>query len=176
MTKRRHPSALSNATDRIIGWATDHPKTIVLIASAITIVAIAFMPLLTVDVDFANYLNRKDPAVIVSDEARERFGSQIRIIVAIEDSQGVFRPETLALVEQLESALEDLPEVEEMVGPLSSKVIRGSETIIQIRSAAPNGEAPQTPEDIETYRDLVLSDTALRDYVVSSTEKALPEA
>jgi len=173
MTKRRHPSALSNATDRIIGWATDHPKTIVLIASAITIVAIAFMPLLTVDVDFANYLNRKDPAVIVSDEARERFGSQIRIIVAIEDSQGVFRPETLALVEQLESALEDLPEVEEMVGPLSSKVIRGSETIIQIRSAAPNGEAPQTPEDIETYRDLVLSDTALRDYVVSSTEKAL---
>ncbi|MCK5245584.1 MMPL family transporter, partial [Candidatus Bipolaricaulota bacterium] len=90
-----------------------------------------------------------------------------------EDSQGVFRPETLALVERLEGALEDLPEVEDMVGPLSSQVIRGSETVIQIRSAAPNGAAPQTPEDIEAYRDLVLSDTTLRDYVVSSTEGAV---
>ena len=173
MARRRLPSVFSKATDVVIRWATDHPKTIVLIVAAITAVAIASIPLLTVDVDFANYLNRKDPAVIASDEARERFGSQIRIIVAIEDSQGVFRSETLALVERLETALEDLPEVEDMVGPLSSQVIRGSATAIQIRSAAPNGEAPQTAEEIETYRVLVLSDSTLRDYVVSSTETAL---
>ncbi|MBU1048478.1 MMPL family transporter [Candidatus Bipolaricaulota bacterium] len=172
MTKRLAPSAFSNATDRVIRWATDHPKIVLIIVAVITAVAIAFIPLLRVDVDFANYLNRKDPAVIAADDAKERFGSQIRIIVAIEDARGVFRPETLALVERLERAFKDLPEVEDMDGPLSAQVIRGSETAIQIRSAAPNGKAPQTPEDIATYRELVLSDAILNNYVVSSTEKA----
>jgi len=69
--------------------------------------------------------------------------------------------------------LEALPEVEDVVGPLSSQVIRGTETSIWIHSAASDGVAPQTDEDIESYRDLVLSDTMLRDYVVSSSEKAL---
>lgn len=173
MARLRSSSALSNAADIVINWATGHPKTILSIAAAITALALAFIPLLRVDVDFANYLNRKDPAVIAADEAKERFGSQLRVIVAIEDPQGVFRAETLTLAEELETALEDLPEVEDMVGPLSSQVIRGTETSIQIRSAAPKGVAPQTIEEIEAYRDLVLSDTTLRDYVVSSTETAL---
>ncbi len=173
MSKRRMPSAAARAMDRVIGWAADHPKTILILATTFTAIAIGFMPQLRVDVDFANYLNRKDPAVIAADEAKERFGSQVRLIVAIEDSQGVFRPGTLALVEQLEHALEALPEVEEMDGPLSAQVIRGSETAIQIRSAAPHGKAPQTPEAISTYRELVMSDSLLRDYVVSSTQRAL---
>lgn len=173
MARFRSPSALSTGTERIIGWATDHPKTILLIAAAITVLAVVLIPLLRVDVDFTNYLNRKDPAVIAAEEAKERFGSQLHIIVAIEDSRGVFRAETLALAEDLETALEDLSVVEDMVGPLSSKVIRGSEASIQIRSAAPNGVAPQAADEIEVYRDLVLSDTTLRDYVVSSTETAV---
>ena len=173
MARPRPPSVLSSAADVAIGWATDHPKTILIIAAAITALAVAFIPLLRVDVDFANYLNRKDPAVIAADEAKERFGSQLRVIVAIEDPKGVFRAETLALAEALEAALEDLPEVEDMVGPLSSQVIRGTETSIQIRSAAPRGVAPQTSVEIATYRDLVLSDNTLGNYVVSSTETAL---
>jgi len=173
MAKRRQPSGLSSAADVVIGWATDHPKTILIMAAAITVLSVAFIPLLRVDVDFANYLNRKDPAVIAADEAKERFGSQLRIVVAIEDPQGVFRAETLALAEELETALEDLPEVEDMAGPLGSLVIRGTETSIQIRSAAPDAAAPTTADDIEAYKNLVLSDSTLRDYVVSSTEMAL---
>ena len=173
MAKLKPPSALSNVTDVVIGWATDHPKTILIIAAAITALFVAFIPMLRVDVDFANYLNRTDPAVIAADQAKERFGSQIRTIVAIEDPRGVFRPETLALVEELETAFEELPQVEDIVGPLSAQVIRGSEASISIRSAAPNGVAPKTPEEIETYRDLVLSDSTLINYVVSSTGTAL---
>jgi len=173
MAKQRSPSALSNAADASIEWATDHPKTILIVAAVITALAVAVIPLLRVDVDFANYLNRNDPAVIAAEKAKERFGSQVRTIVAIEDSQGVFRAETLALAESLETSLEQLPEVEDMVGPLSAQVIRGTEISIQIRSAAPNGMAPQTPEEIEAYRDLVLTDSSLLNYVVSPTQKAL---
>lgn len=173
MAKFRAPSLVSKVADVAIEWATDHPKTILSVVAGITAVAVAFTPLLRVDVDFANYLNRNDPAVIAADEARERFGSQVRTIVAIEDPQGVFRAETLALVESLETAFEELPEVEDMVGPLSAQVIRGTEVSIQIRSAAPKGVAPQTPEEIEAYRDLVLSDGTLLNYVVSPSEKAL---
>ncbi|MCK5246380.1 hypothetical protein KAR02_05750, partial [Candidatus Bipolaricaulota bacterium] len=122
MARPRPPSVLSSAADVAIGWATDHPKTILIIAAAITALAVAFIPLLRVDVDFANYLNRKDPAVIAADEAKERFGSQLRVVVAIEDPQGVFQAETLALVEELETALEGLSLVEDIVGPLSYQV------------------------------------------------------
>ncbi|MBE0635764.1 hypothetical protein IH601_07200, partial [Candidatus Bipolaricaulota bacterium] len=113
MTRIKSPSAFSKAADVAIGWATKHPKTVLLAAAGITAVALAFIPALRVDVDFANYLNRGDPAVIAADQAKARFGSQIRTIVAIEDPQGVFRAETLALVEALETALEDLPEVKD---------------------------------------------------------------
>ena len=172
MSSRRSPSNISNVADRVIAWAIDHPKVILLVAAAITLVAVALLPLLRVDVDFANYLNRSDPAVIAADEAKERFGSQIRTIVAIEDDRGVFRAETLALVEQLEAAFDALPEVEDVVGPLNVQVIRGTQAALEIRSAAPRGMAPTDDEDIEAYRNLVLTDRTLIDYVVSSTGNA----
>jgi uncharacterized protein len=172
MARRISPSSFAHALDHAIEWATDHPKTILGIVAAITVLAMAFMPLLKMDVDFTNYLNRKDPAVIAADEAKERFGSQLRLIVSIEDPRGVFRSETLGLTETLEKALVALPIVEDMVGPLSAQVIRGTETSIQIQSAAPHGVAPGTDEDIATYRDVILSDDTLLGYVVSPTETA----
>jgi len=164
---------LDSAADACIEWAIDHPKIIVIVAAGITVVLASFITLLRVDVDFSNYLNRRDPAVIAADEANDRFGSQLRVIVSLENPNGVFNEDTLVLAETLESAFEALPLVEDMAGPLSATVIRGTESAIEVRSAAPRGEAPRSSAEIDAYRELVMNDATLRDYVISSTGTAL---
>ena len=163
--------------NRILGpvyrWALDHPIVVLVILAAITAVMVGSIARLRVDVDFTNYLNRSDPAVVAADEAKDRYGSLLRLMVIVETADGIFHPEVLARIDALEDELESLPIVDEVVGPFNSKIIRGSETSISISSAGPGGGAPTTPEEIVTYREAVLGDRTLRGYVVSETETAV---
>lgn len=148
-------------------WALAHPILVLLILAAITVVMTGFIARLEVDVDFSNYLNRNDPAVIAADEAQDRYGSQLRSMVIVEAPDGLFRPETLARVNALEDELEGLSVVAEVTGPFNSKVIRGTETTLTISSVGPGGGAPTTPDEIAAYREAVLGDRTLPDYVIS---------
>jgi len=153
-------------------WVIAHPLWTIFVIAALTVGGASMIPRLRVDTDFANYLNRADPAVIAADEAKDRYGSQIMLMVIVEAPSGIFNPEALGLLEGLGAALAEVPVVEEITGPLDSQVIRGTETSIQIRSVAPRGEAPITQEEIDSYREDVLSDWTTRDFVVSSGETA----
>jgi predicted RND superfamily exporter protein len=153
-------------------WTLAHPILVLLIVGAITIVFAGFISRLEVEVDFSNYLNRDDPAVIAADEARDRYGSQLRSMVIVEAPDGLFRPEVLAKIDGLEDELERLPVVAEVDGPFNSKVIRGSETAVTISSVGPGGRAPSTDDEIAAYRESVLNDRTLSDYVISSSGTA----
>jgi predicted RND superfamily exporter protein len=153
-------------------WALAHPVLVLVILAAITAVLTGFISRLEVDVDFSNYLNRDDPAVIAADEAKDRYGSQLRSMVIVEAPEGLFRTETLARINALEDELEGLSIVAEVTGPFNSKVIRGTQTAVTISSVGPAGDAPVSPDEVDAYREAVLSDRTLRDYVVSSTETA----
>jgi predicted RND superfamily exporter protein len=131
-----------------------------------------FISRLEIDVDFSNYLNRNDPAVIAADDAQDRYGSQLRSMVIVEAPDGLFRPETLARIDAMENELEALAVVAEVTGPFNSKVIRGTEAAVSISSVGPSGSAPTTPAEIEAYRGAVLSDRTLLDYVISSSGTA----
>lgn len=169
-TKRR--SVFDRILTPVYRWVLAHPMLILLILAAITAVMTGFISRLEIDVDFSNYLNRNDPAVIAADEAQDRYGVQLRSMVIVEASGGIFRPEILARIDALENELESLSIAEDVTGPFNAKVIRGSETAIEIASVGPAGGAPSTDAEIETYRDVVLSDRTLRDYVVSSSGNA----
>ena len=139
-------------------WTLAHPILVLLILAAITIVLAGFITRLEVDVDFSNYLNRDDPAVIAADEAKDRYGSQLRSMVIVEAPDGLFRPEVLAKIDALEDELARLAVVVEVDGPFNSKVIRGTETAVTVSSVGPGGRAPSTDDEIATYRELVLND------------------
>jgi len=153
-------------------WTLAHPILVLLILAAITVVMTGFISRLEIDVDFSNYLNRNDPAVVAADEAQDRYGSQLRSMVIVEAPHGLFQPETLARIDAMENELEALAVVAEVTGPFNSKVIRGTEAAVSISSVGPGGSAPTTPEEIETYREAVLNDRTLLDYVISSSETA----
>ena len=172
-TKTDHRPLLDRILVPIYRGVLAHPVSVLLILAAITVGMTAFISRLEIDVDFSNYLNRNDPAVIAAEEAQDRYGVQLRSMVIVEAPGGIFRPDVLRKIDALEDELEKLPIVAEVTGPFNSKVIRGSETALSIRAIGPNGAAPGTPEEISAYRDAVLGDATLRDYVVSSTETAV---
>ena len=166
-TERR--SIFDRALAPVYRWTLAHPIVLLLILGAITVVMVGFISRLEIDVDFSNYLNRTDPAVIAAGDAKDRYGSQLRLMVIVEVSDGIFRAEPLAQLDQMENEIEGLAIVEDVVGPFNSKIIRGTETAISISSVGPGGDAPVTPDEIVTYRDAVLSDRTLSGYVVSAS-------
>ncbi len=154
-------------------WALAHPILVLLILAAITAVMTGFIARLEIDVDFSDYLNQDDPSVIAADEAEDRYGSQLRSMVIVEAPDGLFRTDTLARIDALEDELEGLSVVAEVDGPFNSKVIRGTETAVTISSVGPGGDAPKTDDEVAAYRDRILGDRTLLDYVVSSSGTAV---
>jgi predicted RND superfamily exporter protein len=154
-------------------FAIRHPIVVLLALAAITGVFTAFISQLEIDTDFSNYLNRNDPAVIAADEASDRYGAQLRTMIIVEASDGLFNAETLSRIDALEDELEELSVVAEVDGPFNSTVIRGTETTITVSSIGPGGEAPATEEEIAAYREAAFADRTLPDYVVSTTGDAV---
>jgi len=153
---------------RVYRWIIAHPKSTIGAVLAVTVAFGAFLPRLEVDPDFSNYLNRDDPAVRAADAAKERYGSQILLMIVVRAEGEIFTPATLGLLEEMGRTFERLPSVAEVTGPLNTQLIRGTETQIQIGAAAPGGRAPDGEEEIAAYRARILSDRRARDYVVSS--------
>ena len=171
-TLRSRRPVLDRLLVPVYRFALSHPLVVLAILAAITAVLTGFIARLEVDVDFTNYLNRDDPAVIAAEEAGDRYGAQLRTMVIVEAPDGIFDTETLARIDALEDELAQLPLVAEVDGPFNSKVIRGTETTISVSSVGPGGAAPTTDEEIAAYRDAVFDDPTLPDYVVSSSETA----
>ncbi|GAF68108.1 unnamed protein product, partial [marine sediment metagenome] len=81
MTTNSRRSVFDVILSPVYRWTLAHPILVLLILTAITAVMTGFISRLEVDVDFSNYLNRNDPAVIAADEAKDRYGSQLRLMV-----------------------------------------------------------------------------------------------
>ncbi|MCL6642927.1 MAG: MMPL family transporter [Candidatus Bipolaricaulota bacterium] len=128
------------------------------------------IPKIRFEQDFEAFLPQDDPATIALQRAEERYGDQKLFMVAVETDDTIFKPETLRKLKEMEELFEQIPEVDEVRGPTNSQVIYGTETAITVATALP--EIPQTPEELEAYRERVLGDRLLRSVVVSENGKA----
>jgi hypothetical protein len=155
-----------------IRWVLRHPILVLAALGAVTAALCAFIPTLHVDVDFTNYLNRNDPAVIAADEAKDRYGSQLTLMVIVEAETTVFTPDSLRMLETLGDELEALSVVDKMDGPLNAQAIRGSETSLRIGAIAPGGRAPTDEAAIAAYAEDILGDARLTGFVVSGDGRA----
>ena len=157
---------------RLFAWIIDHPWWV--LAAAVLISVGLALPLggLETDVDFQNYVDQTDEAYVLMKNAEDRFGSQRFIMVAIINPDGIFQTETLAKIAQLEEALAAIPGIKEADGPIGRDVIISSESAIEVGPAAPDGVAPQTAEEITSYRERVMGIETIRGLLISEDEKA----
>jgi len=161
-----------DAMNRLIRFATDHPIWTLL---AVGLVTAAFVfPAMTLkqETDFREFISDKDPIIRLLDEAEARYGRTLGILVMLRNASGVFNEASLIKVEQMEEAFRRIPGVEDVVTPLNSQVITGTESAINVRPAAPGGVAPRTPEDLATFRERIEGDRMLEGNVISADGQA----
>lgn len=141
-----------------MGAAVRHPWRTVALVSVITIlfVGILLVKGIRLENDFANFVPEDDPVVAASTAAEDAYGAQELFLVALVAPETIFQRDTLAKFAALEKAFEQLPGVDEVVGPASVNVISGTETSIIVGKAMPS--VPETAEEIEAYRARVMSD------------------
>ena len=149
-----------------------HPILTIVAVALITAVFAGFIPQIGVEVDFTNYLNQDDPAVAAAERAKDRYGSQLMMMVVVDTDDGIFNPATLELIEGMGDKFDRLSIVSDVIGPLNFQIIRGSADTIRVGPAAPGGKAPISPEEIASYREVVMNDRRAKGFVVSPDGKA----
>jgi predicted RND superfamily exporter protein len=148
----------------------EHPWWVIGAVLIVTALFASAVPKIRFEQDFEAFLPQDDPATIALHRAEERYGDQKLFMVAVETDDTIFKPETLRKLKEMEELFEQIPEVDEVRGPTNSQVIYGTETAITVATALP--EIPQTPEELEAYKERVLGDRLLRGVVVSEDGKA----
>ncbi|MCX6094692.1 MAG: efflux RND transporter permease subunit [Candidatus Bipolaricaulota bacterium] len=157
---------------RLFTWIVDHAGWVVGAVGLLTVALVIPLFSLKTNVDFASYMNSKDPAYILMKNAEDRYGSQTLLMVAVIAPDDIFNATTLAKIEQLETRLAEIPGVEEVQGPLGQDVITSSETALDVGPAAPDGRAPTTPEGIAAYRERILGMQSIRGLLIAEDGSA----
>jgi predicted RND superfamily exporter protein len=157
---------------RFFEFIADHPYVTVGVILAITVAFASFVPRLTTDTNFKNYMDKNDPTVQAMDRAEDRYGSQDLFMIAVENDGGIFNKETLTKISQMQAEFEGIAGVDEVTGPLNAQVITGTERALNVGPAAPDEEVPATPEAMAAYKDRVMASNTVRDYIIASDGKA----
>ncbi len=95
-------------------FVTGRPKTF-LVLSLLTIAGLAtFVPQIHKDTSSDAFIVKDDPVVLYRDQVREIFGLEDPIVVAVinDGAEGIFNPDSLALVDNLTQAIAKLPNVD----------------------------------------------------------------
>ena len=104
----------SSKADKFFKFVTGWPKTF-LALSLISIIALAgFVPQIYKDTSSDAFIADDDPVVVYRDQVRDIFGLEDPIVVAVinDGADGIFNPESLALVDRLTQAISKLPNVD----------------------------------------------------------------
>ncbi len=99
--------------DRFFNWQLRHARAVAALALLLLCIPLAFVGELRQDTRSDAFLAPDNPALAYRDELRERFGLGDPLIVAVHSGapQGIYTPETLALVASLTDQLADLENV-----------------------------------------------------------------
>ena len=156
----------------IFRFAVDRPFwTITIVAVA----ALAFLiPLQNMkqETDWREFLSNDDPIIRLMDEAEDKYGRTLGIMVMLVNREDLFNEESLLKIDEMAGQFEEIPGVIEVVTPFNSQVITATEAALNVRYAAPGGRAPATPEDLELFRQRLTASRLLEGNVVSSDGKA----
>ncbi len=155
---------------RFTGWVVDHAGFVLVVVCALTLGFLVFIPRIELQTDFGKYLPDDARAVQLMRNAERLFGSQEFFMVLVETPDTVFRVETIAQIHEMELEFQGLREIDQVIGPTTATVISASGDRISVENAAEL--LPETPQDVEVFRQKVLGDRNLRGYIFAPNERA----
>ncbi len=132
---------MSSILTRLIRFAVDHPIWTI-VGTLVAVAALAFpIQYMTQETDFREFLSDDDPIIVLMDEAEQRYGKSWGIMVMLLNEDSIFNDVTLAKIEAMTDAFEEIPGIKSVTTPLNSQTIIGSETAISVSKASPGGAA-----------------------------------
>src|SRR3990167_2461439 len=96
---------IEKAIRKLVIFSIDHPKTIIGLLLAITIIFAIQFPKIKIDTDPENMLEIGQPDRVFYSEVKKDFGIHDFIVLGITDEQGIFQPDTLTRIEQIISEI-----------------------------------------------------------------------
>jgi len=153
---------------RWIRFAVDRPGWTIIGVIAVSLLFLLPLRAIEPETDWREFLSDDDPIIRLMDEAEARYGRTLGILVMLVNDDGLFNEGSLEKIDRLTREIERVPGVKSVTTPLNSQVITGTETSLTVRSAAPRGEVPRTPEEMETFRERVMGSRMLEGNVISS--------
>ena len=132
------------------------PKLVLMIWGCVLMamgVLIVFVPQLKINPTFKSMIMTNDPDRAFDQEAKDTFGDDELIVVAIENPSGVIQIATLQQIDRLTRAIQDVPGVREVYSLTNSDNIRGSGGTLLTDDLIT--ELPHTQEELDRVaRDL----------------------
>lgn len=102
-----------------------HPKKIILIVLALSLVFISNLPHITIDTSTEGFLHKQDPALKRYEAFKEQFGQDERIMVVIK-TKDLFSFEALERLKKLHSELENtMPHLNDITSLINARNTRG---------------------------------------------------
>jgi predicted RND superfamily exporter protein len=129
--------------------AFNHPKLVIGVLLAITLVFALFLPRIQFDADLEKMVPEDDPIIKDIRDATAEFGYQDVFLVVLR-CENVFTAGTLAKIYDLAEEIRGIQGVESVMDPITVDLIRSSELGIEIEPAAPG--LPQTDDAIDEFR------------------------
>lgn len=179
---------MSRLKNILIDLSVKHYKLVAAAVVLFTLVAGSFLPLVTIDTDPENMLEKNEPVRVFHNESKKEFGLSETIVLGVineDDPDGVFNPVTLKHIYELTEYAKTLRwEDKEHPGRSSG--------VIEVDMVAPSlvdhmaqdgpgsirfewlmARPPQTREEALAIRDKALSNPLLKGQMISEDGKAL---
>lgn len=156
---------------KILDFPLQHARLVFIGLAVLTIGFGSAIPWIQVDTDPENMLSENDPDRVFHNETKEEFALHDLIVVGVVnevESEGVFNPESLARVHELNERLKDID------GVIARDVL-GPSTMDNIEQAGPGTirfewlmeQPPKTPEEALAIKEAAMRLPMLRGTVVS---------
>lgn len=160
---------------RILSWLVGHPILTLSGIGLITVVFALFLPRLGFQADYSQMLPAGDPVVAQYDRARELFGGQSILMLAVvaEDGGTLFDLPSLGKLYRITEDLQSFVQaglIEEIISPVTVEVVQGTAAAITVRPILSG--PPTTDEEVARFRNTVLEERLVRDTLVRADGSA----
>jgi hypothetical protein len=162
---------------KILDFPLQHARLVFVGLAVLTLGLGSAIPWIHIDTDPENMLSASDPARLFHNETKEEFSLHDMLVVGIvneSDPQGVFNPESLARIHELNQRVKTID------GVIARDVL-GPATMDNIEQAGPGTirfewlmeQPPKTPEEALAIKEAALRLPMLRGTVVSEDGKSI---
>jgi predicted RND superfamily exporter protein len=147
-----------------------YPYVVIIVVTLATVLLGYLMKDLEIETDITKSLPDDHPSVVFYEEVQELFPTGNVVVVGLE-SQELFTPDTIELVDDLTHDLSEIPGVSSALGPTTVDVMRGTEWGMEILPIL--DQIPRTADEVEAYRAELTGNRMYGSLLVAPDESAM---